>query len=148
MIIWRIFPDTIQFQVENSGHFLNLTDWTDPFLNPDYAACMILWELYENGQAQADEDTILVQYSELVRLNPEEKKLLELPHLYPFDIQIDSRGIPTDPDFRLQYGFFIFAHGGKQLYFKRVWLFINQRFSIILCLSSTVGLIREPGCFF
>lgn len=127
MICWQIAEQGFVFQITIESAFLPLSRWDTPFHNPDYAQSLLLLELLENEQAQEWGDGLIVPFIEIAKLDTTEQSLLGLPPRYPFEIQIDSQGIPTDTDFQIKGRYYTFSHGGKQLFFERQGCLITSK---------------------
>ena len=65
----------------------------------------LLKELLDNGQAESSGTEVLVPHDEVCGLDPEERHILGLPELYPFDLEIRSDGTFNLSDFRYDYRF-------------------------------------------
>jgi len=68
---------------------------------------ILLKEFIDNGQAEWEENEVLVSHSEISKLKANECDLLGLPEFYPYDILIESRGTLAQSDFQFRYRFML-----------------------------------------
>ena len=75
----------------------------------------ILKELHDNGWADYTDVTCEVKAIDILKLSEIDKKILDLPEIYPYEILIESDGILSKDNFKFKYGFYDFAPNGTRL---------------------------------
>lgn len=113
--VGRIF--SFNFNKE-SKTIIPTSEWAE--LNEEHLSQLsILNELNENGLAEFTDKTCDVETLEILRLSQIDKKILELPDSYPFEIYIESDGVLTHNSFKFKYGFYDFCPNGTRLIAER-----------------------------
>lgn len=102
----------------NSGNEIPVSHWGE-LQNDFFSQLSILMELQENDLADYTEFTCEVESLEILKLKDFEKKILELPDIYPYEIFIESDGVLTQNTFKFKYGFYDFSPNGTRLNTKR-----------------------------
>ena len=103
---WQEISTGIQFTA--SSDHLSLPEYAANLSTDDYQAqaqWLLLKELLDNGQAEPSGMGIHLPSDEVCRLNSVEQELLDLPELYPFDLEIRSFGTLNEPEFRYNHQF-------------------------------------------
>lgn len=90
----------------NSGNEIPVSHWGE-LQNDFFSQLSILMELQENDLADYTEFTCEVESLEILKLKDFEKKILELPDIYPYEIFIKSDGVLTQNTLNLNTGFMI-----------------------------------------
>lgn len=103
---WQETPDGILFTASSEN--LSLMEYAANLPTDAYqgqAQWLLLKELLDNGQAESLDNGILIPNEEVLQLEPTDQEKLDLPELYPFDIEIRSHGMFNQTEFRYNYQF-------------------------------------------
>lgn len=116
--------NTISFYFQNDiGEKVRYSDWKN--IQDNYLSeISIINELYDNGFGERTEFSLDIDTLEVLRLGEIERKILNLPNNYPYEIFIEPDGVLTLNSFKFKYGFYDFAPNGNRLKSKRQGAFI------------------------
>lgn len=103
---------------DNLGKKISVSDWIE--LQSEFLSQLaILYELHDNGLADYTENSCDVEKIDILKLSDIDKRILELPNSYPYEILVESDGTLTHKTFKFKYGFYDFAPNGTRLKAKR-----------------------------
>jgi SNF2 family DNA or RNA helicase len=118
---WKVDPAGLRYVLEDEAHDSRIppSDWHEVNANPAVSAgLLLLHELLENGQADADEEGVCIPHEEVTALEEIDQRILELPEPYPFDIRVDAKGTLDQKAFTYDLGYY--AHiEGERVFFER-----------------------------
>ena len=133
-ISWHATDNGLRFEAPNQDSFEEFISRSAPTDFISRSQWLLLSELIDNGQAEADGNSVLVSYSELARLGFNECDLLGLPDYYPYDLQITADRDFSSTEFKLNYEFF---QGTKPV------LDVKRQGCILWFSSQTIYLLNQ-----
>jgi hypothetical protein len=110
---WSVFEQGLTFEYPYQGHLLPVSEWQNIASGHTYAQWLLLQELIENGQAESNEQSVLIPHEEVCLLSEIDQHLLELPQPFKGVIRIDADGELGRPGFQFNWGLYEHIHGQK-----------------------------------
>lgn len=100
--------------LNDSGNKFPVSEW-EKLQSEFLSQLAIINELHDNGLADYSEDSCEIENIDFLKLNDIDKRILELPNSYPYEILVESDGTLTHNSFKFKYGFYDFAPNGTRL---------------------------------
>jgi SNF2 family DNA or RNA helicase/HJR/Mrr/RecB family endonuclease len=124
---------TFYFQ-DNQGNKVPVNRWNE--LNVEFLSQLaILNELNDNGIADYHDETCEVDGLIIAKLEELDRRILDLPEHYPFEILIERDGVLHSKELKFRYGFYDFCPNGTILRARRDGIFLS--------IDTTVYLLTE-----
>jgi HJR/Mrr/RecB family endonuclease len=120
--------------LDNQERKIPVSRWDE--LQDDFLSQLaILKELIDNGLADYQGECCEVDGLIIVTLEELDKRILDLPELYPYEILIERDGLLHAKNLKFRYGFYDFCPNGTNLKAKRNGIFLS--------INSTVYILTE-----
>lgn len=104
---WSVNLNGFEFKVLRNDEIVPLSEWKkiDFLTKHDQVSIQILNQLFDEDLAKITGFSIILPHDAVANLPEEELNALDLPELFPFDIEIRAFGKLSDPSFRYIYRF-------------------------------------------
>lgn len=115
MVRWEFKNNFLFILSDKNDNIIHTSKWPE-FAKENISQFAILKELIENGFGEMREYEYEIDVYEILNLSDIDKKILDLPSQYPYEIYITSIGQLNQNTFMMKYGFYDFVPNGNDLH--------------------------------